>query len=98
MVAQAIVDHFSGTSATITLQDGPAAGQSVPHVHVHVLPRRVGDFMDNDAVTRELAKHDQTNDRQQRPLRDILEEAAIFRTSLFPTHQLPAEYQTNNVQ
>ena len=26
------------------------AGQSVPHVHVHVLPRRPGDFKSNDDV------------------------------------------------
>ena len=32
------------------LQDGPAAGQSVPHVHVHVLPRKKGDFANNDEV------------------------------------------------
>ena len=32
------------------LQDGPAAGQSVPHLHVHVLPRKAGDFTNNDEV------------------------------------------------
>ena len=32
------------------LQDGPAAGQSVPHVHVHILPRKTGDFENNDEV------------------------------------------------
>ncbi len=32
------------------LQDGPAAGQSVPHLHVHVLPRKEGDFANNDEV------------------------------------------------
>ncbi len=32
------------------MQDGTAAGQTVPHVHVHVLPRREGDFERNDDV------------------------------------------------
>ena len=32
------------------MQDGPAAGQSVPHLHVHVLPRKAGDFANNDEV------------------------------------------------
>lgn len=31
-------------------QDGPAAGQTVPHVHVHCLPRRPGDLKRNDDV------------------------------------------------
>ena len=26
------------------------AGQTVPHVHIHVLPRRAGDFEKNDEV------------------------------------------------
>ena len=32
------------------LQDGPAAGQTVPHVHIHILPRKAGDFEKNDEV------------------------------------------------
>ena len=32
------------------MQDGEQAGQSVPHVHVHCLPRRAGDFANNDEV------------------------------------------------
>ena len=31
-------------------QDGPAAGQTVPHVHIHILPRHVNDFEKNDEV------------------------------------------------
>lgn len=27
-----------------TVQDGAAAGQSVPHLHVHILPRKCVDF------------------------------------------------------
>lgn len=30
----------------IGLNDGAAAGQTVPHAHVHVIPRRVGDVPD----------------------------------------------------
>lgn len=33
-----------------SLQDGAMAGQTVPHVHIHVLPRRAGDFAKNDEV------------------------------------------------
>jgi len=31
---------------TIGMNDGPAAGQSTPHVHLHVVPRRHGDISD----------------------------------------------------
>lgn len=30
----------------IGLNDGAAAGQTVPHVHVHIIPRRCGDCTD----------------------------------------------------
>ena len=34
---------FGTTDFTIVVHDGPLAGQEVPHVHVHVLPRTPGD-------------------------------------------------------
>ena len=42
--------HFGCGSLTLAIQDGPLAGQTVPHVHVHVLPRKAGDFAANDEV------------------------------------------------
>jgi histidine triad (HIT) family protein len=30
-------------AVTVGVNDGPAAGQEVPHVHVHLVPRREGD-------------------------------------------------------
>ncbi|XP_048879025.1 bis(5'-adenosyl)-triphosphatase isoform X1 [Brienomyrus brachyistius] len=57
-VADVVERHFQATSLTIAIQDGPEAGQTVKHVHVHVLPRRAGDFQRNDSIYDELQKHD----------------------------------------
>ncbi len=31
--------HYSSTAVIYGIQDGPAAGQTVAHVHLHVIPR-----------------------------------------------------------
>ncbi|XP_058844540.1 bis(5'-adenosyl)-triphosphatase-like [Acipenser ruthenus] len=49
-VSGVLENHFCGTSLTIAIQDGPEAGQTVKHVHVHVLPRKRGDFEKNDSI------------------------------------------------
>lgn len=49
-VAPVLQRQHSATSLTIALQDGKEAGQTVQHVHVHMLPRRQGDFPRNDDV------------------------------------------------
>lgn len=43
VVQQRLGAHFSTTDFTICLHDGPLAGQEVPHVHFHVIPRNKGD-------------------------------------------------------
>ena len=35
--------HFDTTDFTVCVHDGPLAGQEVPLVHVHVLPRPEND-------------------------------------------------------
>ncbi|MBP04185.1 MAG: hypothetical protein CMA72_05300 [Euryarchaeota archaeon] len=35
--------HFNTQDFTVCVHDGPLAGQEVPHVHVHILPRQIGD-------------------------------------------------------
>ena len=34
-----VLRHYGAAGANVAVQDGACAGQSVPHVHVHVLPR-----------------------------------------------------------
>lgn len=35
---------YKAPALNIAIQDGVAAGQSVPHVHAHVIPRHEGDM------------------------------------------------------
>ena len=43
-IAAALKRGFDGCEAvTFSLADGAAAGQDVPHTHLHVVPRRAGD-------------------------------------------------------
>jgi diadenosine tetraphosphate (Ap4A) HIT family hydrolase len=37
---------FSPQAYNIGINDGPAAGQTVPHLHVHLIPRYRGDVAD----------------------------------------------------
>ncbi|KAG6015426.1 hypothetical protein E4U54_003502 [Claviceps lovelessii] len=48
-------DLLSG-SFTVAVQDGPEAGQTVPHLHVHVIPRTANDVGANpDALYARMA-------------------------------------------
>ena len=51
--------HPHADSLTMTIQDGPSAGQSVKHVHIHIMPRWPTDRFNgsaegNDAVYAEI--------------------------------------------
>lgn len=41
---------YGATSLNLAIQDGKDAGQSVPHVHAHVIPRKNADLDNTDAV------------------------------------------------
>lgn len=45
-------------SFTYAIQDGVDAGQTVKHVHIHILPRIKGDFVRNDEVYESLEKNE----------------------------------------
>ena len=57
-IARVIEKAYDATSLSIAIQDGPDAGQTVEHVHVHVLPRKRGDFKQNDDIYKALEEHD----------------------------------------
>ena len=43
-VSRMIERVYGADALNIAMQDGEAAGQSVKHVHVHIIPRKTGDF------------------------------------------------------
>ncbi|CAH2243392.1 jg5197 [Pararge aegeria aegeria] len=73
-------------SCTVTIQDGPDAGQTVKHLHCHIMPRKKGDFIENDLIYLELAKHDQLKSghpsKPARSLDEMEKEAATLREEL----------------
>jgi bis(5'-adenosyl)-triphosphatase len=44
LVSRTLERVYHATALNVAVQDGVDAGQSVPHVHVHVIPRQVGDL------------------------------------------------------
>ncbi|XP_057964343.1 bifunctional bis(5'-adenosyl)-triphosphatase/adenylylsulfatase FHIT [Malania oleifera] len=82
--------HHKASSLTFTIQDGPQAGQTVPHVHIHILPRKSGDFEKNDEIydaidvkEKELKKElDLDKERKDRSPEEMAEEAEEYRKLL----------------
>ncbi|XP_075869375.1 bis(5'-adenosyl)-triphosphatase isoform X1 [Nelusetta ayraudi] len=84
-IASLVEKHFDATSLTIAIQDGPEAGQTVKHVHVHVLPRKAGDFERNDSIYDELQKHDGDDEdapSKWRSEEEMAAEASVLREQL----------------
>jgi len=61
IVQHALENHYDAGGFNVAVQDGRDAGQSVPHVHVHILPRIKGDFERNDDVYDALEEWAPTN-------------------------------------
>ena len=70
--------HFSAPCSMIAVQDGSEAGQTVKHVHVHVVPRKDGDFERNDDVYDALQKEE----GKWRTEEDMAEEAEGIRKTV----------------
>lgn len=50
LIQRLLTKLYNPGSFTIAVQDGPEAGQTVPHVHVHVIPRTKGDMPRTDDI------------------------------------------------
>ncbi len=43
IVQEILSEHFETRDFSIVVHDGPLAGQEIPHVHIHVIPRTRND-------------------------------------------------------
>ena len=87
-ISPVLEKHYNAEALNIAMQDGKVAGQSVPHVHVHMLPRRPNDFKRNDDVYEHLENQHldrviEEEERRPRTLEEMAQEATTLR-SLFP--------------
>lgn len=78
-VQQAVEKHFGASSSTVSIQDGPDAGRSIHHLHVHVLPRKPGDFSRNDNIYTKLEEHDKDERKPKRSNEEMAQEAQQLR-------------------
>lgn len=58
-IGSMLEDAYTADSLTFAIQDGEAAGQTVPHVHIHIIPRKPGDLPNNDEIYHMIDKSDQ---------------------------------------
>ncbi|KAI9298011.1 DUF914-domain-containing protein [Neoconidiobolus thromboides FSU 785] len=77
-VGNVIESVYKGTSLSYVIQDGPEAGQSVNHVHIHIIPREKLDFVENDQIYDELNKVD-NDSRKPRTVEEMANEAITLR-------------------
>ncbi|CDS02045.1 hypothetical protein, partial [Sporisorium scitamineum] len=95
-ISKGLEKVFEAEALTISVQDGEAAGQTVPHLHVHILPRKAGDIEPNDLVYSHLEqwgfdikkllnkekelKMDADEDRKPRSKQEMRKEADFLST------------------
>ncbi|XP_006663167.1 bifunctional bis(5'-adenosyl)-triphosphatase/adenylylsulfatase FHIT-like [Oryza brachyantha] len=75
--------YHRASSLTFTIQDGPHSGQTVPHVHIHIVPRRKVDFENNNDNTGAINAKKETFDldieRKDRTMEEMAQEANEYR-------------------
>ncbi|WVQ94473.1 hypothetical protein IAU59_001552 [Kwoniella sp. CBS 9459] len=50
-VGKVLEEVYKAKALTVSLQDGAVAGQSVPHIHIHIIPRHPEDYEgENDRI------------------------------------------------
>ncbi|CAG0893770.1 unnamed protein product [Cyprideis torosa] len=78
---QRVMERVHDTpNSTIAIQDGKHAGQSIEHLHVHIIPRKATDFGGHqDQLYEQLAAHDKKEHIEWRSEKEMVEECRMLR-------------------
>ncbi|XP_019420003.1 PREDICTED: bifunctional bis(5'-adenosyl)-triphosphatase/adenylylsulfatase FHIT-like isoform X3 [Lupinus angustifolius] len=79
-VGKQLESYHKASSLRFGIQDGPQAGQTVPHVHIHVIPCRNADYAKNDDNYENFALD---KERKDRSLEEMAQEADEYRKFVF---------------
>ena len=79
-IVNALKKHFDAEGFNFAYNDGKLAGQSVPHFHLHVLPRKEGDTGITEYDPRKFLYR--PGSREDSPEGELQEIAKIIRDSL----------------
>ncbi|CAL0334775.1 unnamed protein product [Lupinus luteus] len=90
-VGRQLESYHKASSLTFVIQDGPEAGQSVPHVHIHILPRKSDDYENNDDIYGEInEKEEELKQKlkvdiegEERGIEEMAQEADEYRKFVF---------------
>ncbi|KAF2676441.1 HIT-like protein [Lentithecium fluviatile CBS 122367] len=63
-VSRTIERVYNATALNIAIQDGRDAGQSVPHVHAHIIPRKRDDLPEPDTIYKMMEGEEGDLERQ----------------------------------
>lgn len=84
-IGKELEKYYNVDSLSIVIQDGKNSGQTVRHVHVHIIPRKKGDFEINDEIYDKLERVD-VDSRKERT-EEEMEKEALELSKLFPKYQ-----------
>lgn len=90
LLAATVFDVTGAEGVTIRQRNGEVAGQVVPHVHVHIIPRFKNDGIVHDWTPKELTE-EQTKEIQKRIIEKAKSIALEEKTPVYDIHGRPIE-------
>ncbi|MBN1682054.1 HIT family protein [Candidatus Bathyarchaeota archaeon] len=73
-LSKPIREAMEADALSIAINDGPESGQEIPHLHIHVIPRKKND---GKGVSQVLKRINQTNFNEFKKTADLIKEKII---------------------